>query len=117
LTEFPTGLERNDLLLERSLCESENGKEQSEQQSKTEAIKAHVELRWMVNEAWSKSGGKIRGKAAWLLAESRRVCATVADLKIGHSMRRPRSEATVYCKLRDISARAKKEIAARDGGE
>jgi len=52
LTEFPTGIERNDLLLERSLCESENGKEQSEQGDKTEAIKAHVELRSMVNEAW-----------------------------------------------------------------
>jgi hypothetical protein len=38
--------------LERSLCESENGKEQSEQGDKTEAIKAHVELRSMVNEAW-----------------------------------------------------------------
>jgi hypothetical protein len=38
----------------------------------------------MVYETWSKSGGKIRGKAAWLMPENCTVRATVADLKIGH---------------------------------
>ena len=54
LTEFPARIERNDLLLERSLGESENGKEEHEQQSKTEAIKAHVGLRSMAREPWLK---------------------------------------------------------------
>jgi hypothetical protein len=40
--------------LERSLRESENGKEQSEQRGKTEAVKAHIELRWMASEPWPK---------------------------------------------------------------
>jgi len=42
---------------------------------------------------------------------------TVADPKMGHYRLRLESEGTVYCKLRDISARVKKEIVARDGGE
>src|SRR5208282_1670081 len=54
LTKFPTGIERKDLLLQRGLREREDGKEQSEQRDKTEAIKAHVELRWMASELWPK---------------------------------------------------------------
>ena len=55
LAEFPAGIERNDLLLKRGLPDSENGKQQSKQRDKTQAVKAHVELRWMAIEAWLRA--------------------------------------------------------------
>ena len=54
LAEFPTGIEWKDLLLGRGLRESKNGKEQSEQRDKTEAIEAHIELRSVASEPWLK---------------------------------------------------------------